>query len=463
MKVNNFSNFFILMSKNLGIFLIFSIISFNNCLLEIPLKPLKIKGEPKYRIKIKEPQEYSDINYINKTILINEGVSTLNDNILFLANIKIGSDEQTFNLVLDTGSFLLWVPIINSNDKYKITNHYNPSTTNSETKTTKTFEQRYGTGYCSGALYYDNFKYIKTKSFKVKFGAASVTDFNVEGGDGIIGLAHDYDDEELSFIHMLKKSKVTDSKIFSFKFEGNLDIGMKGKLYIGKHKDFSSGDSVTCPLLTFNGQANIFWASYMSSLGLENSKYKAESSKEKYIVIFDTGTNLIILPKFYYNNLKNKLDKFGCEGFTTKDNYVQLRCNYNNRVDFRIKVNTHVFIIPKDLIFYPSGSYYYSRVVFADNSFVGGAYIIGNPFFLLFHTLFDKDNEKLHFYPIYKELLEKGSGSGSDSTSIFAIIFVLTFVIVILGVFCYKFYQWKKVKREDIPSSNYSGYNSNFI
>ena len=30
----------------------------------------------------------------------------------------------------------------------------------------------------------------------------------------IIGLAHDYDEEELSFIHMLKKSNVIDYRIF---------------------------------------------------------------------------------------------------------------------------------------------------------------------------------------------------------------------------------------------------------
>ena len=221
--MKDIKNYILIIENNFHLLLIFYLISLCNCLLEIPLKPTNIKRVPKYRIKLIEPKEYSGIDNMNQTILANnEGKTKLNSNILFLANVKIGSNEQTFNLVLDTGSFLLWVPIINSDDKYSITHHYNPSTTNSESKTKETFKQQYGTGYFSGTLYYDNFKYINSKSFKVKFGAADVTDFEVEGGDGIIGLAHDYDDEELSFIHMLKKSKVTDSIIFSFKFEGYL-------------------------------------------------------------------------------------------------------------------------------------------------------------------------------------------------------------------------------------------------
>ena len=34
-------------------------------------------------------------------------------------------------------------------------------------------------------------------------------------------------------------------------------------------------------------------------------------------------------------------------------------------------------------------------------------YVIGSPFFFAFHTLFDKESEKLHFYPENNENLIK--------------------------------------------------------
>ena len=455
MKFKYLEKIFVLYKKNLILFLMLSFISLNNCLLEIPLKPIKVKGVAKYDIKVKDIEEDYEIYNMNKTILANkEGNAELNYNQLFLANVKIGSLDQSFNLILDTGSYILWVAKVGSIDQHKIYNHYEPT----GTRTSDSFEQKYGTGYCSGDYYTDDFKYINEKKFNVKFGAATKTDLNVNKGDGIIGLAHQYDDEKLSFIHMLKKAKVTDSKAFSIKYEEN---EKKYKLIIGKHKDFSSGDSVTCPLLKFIGQANIFWGSEMTALGMENKNYNAEA-KKSCIVIFDTGTNFIILPKEYYLKLQKNLDKFGCKGYTEDNKSIQLKCSKENRVDFRLKINGHAFIIPKDFIFQKNiDNYYYSKVSFSDNLFVEGAYIIGNPFFLIFHTLFDKDKEKLHFYPIDKKYLIKGSNS-----SILAIIIVSIFVIVLLGVIGYKIIRWKFPRKQDLPKSDYtyySGYNSNFI
>ena len=115
------------------ILLILSFISLNKCLLEIPLKPLKVKGIVKYRnIKIKEPKEYTEEHIINETLLISEGKAILNEDLLFLINIKIGSNNQEFNLVLDTGFDNLWVAKLGSKDKYKLKNHYDP--TKSSTK-----------------------------------------------------------------------------------------------------------------------------------------------------------------------------------------------------------------------------------------------------------------------------------------------------------------------------------------
>ena len=53
----------------------------------------------------------------------------------------------------------------------------------------------------------------------------------------------------MSFIHMLKEYKITDSKSFSIKFGEDLDAGVSGKLFIGKHKDFMSDETIVVPLV----------------------------------------------------------------------------------------------------------------------------------------------------------------------------------------------------------------------
>lgn len=98
-------------------------------------------------------------------------------------------------------------------------------------------------------------------------------------------------------------------------------------------------------------------------------------------------------------DIKNELNILGYDTFGTE--YIQIRCSYDNRVDFKLKINGNIFIIPKDLLFYENNKYY-SRIVFYEDM-----HIIGNPFFLIFHTLLDIENEKLHFYPENRKFVEK--------------------------------------------------------
>ena len=437
---------------NKKIYVLFFIILFylNNCLLEIPLTPVKVKGIPKYgNIKVQEPDENSSINIVNNKIFATEGGTTLNANLLFLGNIKVGSSKQSFNLVLDTGSIILWVPIVGSDDQSdSIKNHYDPNLSTTKEYTKEPFEVQYGTGYCKGYYYKDNINYIGNNNFVVKFGAAQTTEFEVDGADGIIGLSHYYSDESLSFIYMLKKYKVIDSTVFSFKFEGSLSVGMSGKLILGKHKDFSSSDAVTCPLIN---SAKTFWACEVSTFGIKNSYSKIESTQSCNI-IFDTGTNIIMLPLAYYNDLRKDINKLGCSFVLTDDrSSYQIKCSYDYLVDFRFKINGNVLIVPSGLTFYKTYNGYLSRVVFN-----GDYYIIGSPFFLAFHTLFDKENEELHFYPEDISFLEKGSSFGT----IIVVIVVISVILIISGYLIYKCIIWRRAKREiyDIPSSNYSVY-----
>ena len=89
-------------------------------------------------------------------------------------------------------------------------------------------------------------------------------------------MAHDYDfdeyDESMSFIHMLKEYKITDSKSFSIKFGEDLDSGVSGKLFIGKHKDFLSNKTVVAPLVN-SWKKDIFWKCTIKPIKLKFSLF----------------------------------------------------------------------------------------------------------------------------------------------------------------------------------------------
>ena len=423
--------------------------SFTNCIIEIPLKKVKVEGIPKHRhIKIKKLED--DFEEKKRIMLIDEGSVILNTNSLFLGTVTIGSNNQKFNLVLDTGSSIAWVAKIGSKDKYKINRHFNPSSSTSSVNTKIDFTLQYGTGYCKGYYYRDYFNFVGDKKFNIKFGVADETELGVENGDGIIGLAHYYKQEDESFIHMLKKAEITDSMAFSFKFNEDNENDQYGKMYIGKHDDFSNNNTVTCPLLTYKGEANLFWGCEISGFGLRNSNYDFTFSKSYINIIFDTGTNVILLPMDFYRDIQNSLSKLGCTS-VIKDSHCILVCYPSYEVPkLTLKINGNTFIIPSSQAFYRSSSYYISNFQFVDSNI----YIIGSPFFLTFHTLFDKENEQLHFFPLKTEYLE----IGFNYVTIIVIVAISIILVIIFGCIIYRFVKWKKARdlENNFPSSDYN-------
>ena len=96
--------------QNIPIYLCLFLINlfYSVSILEIPLQSIKVEGIPKYR-NITRFKPGNKIILNNNVFYYEEGDSVVSKDLLFLANIKIGSNHQKFNLVLDTGSSILWV------------------------------------------------------------------------------------------------------------------------------------------------------------------------------------------------------------------------------------------------------------------------------------------------------------------------------------------------------------------
>ena len=75
------------------------------------------------------------------------------------------------------------------------------------------------------------------------------------------------------------------------------------------------------------------------------------------------------------------------------------------------------------------------------------AFIIGSPFFMLFHILFDSYSKELHFYPEKKEFLIKGNWWTTSNHILVIIIFGI--LVIILVVLIVLFILWKKRNKLD--------------
>ena len=445
------------------IFLLINFPFIIRCLIEFPISIINIKNNSKYKgieFDTEIPQNLEKI--INKHGINNNtsdikvfsetGDFKLISALLFSIKVELGSPKQIFNLVLDTGSSITWVPIKNSFDLYPIERHYDPTNSTTSKKLPESFEIVYGSGSCKGYYFSDQVVYLNDKKFELKFGAAYQTDFGVNEVDGIIGLSKIYNDNSKSFIHMLCKSGATESKLFSFKLGLNATSGYIGKFYIGKHDDFKRDNVVTCEMKNNNYFERNLWACEMSSFSIKSNHYNITlTSHKKVSVIFDSGTNVVFLPLYYLEEIVEDLEKMNCyskrysvKGYLSR---YQLMC-LNYIPDFHLVIGGHTFVLPAQYFFYFNKNVGFSKIMFQESlDYDNDAFIIGSPFFMLFHILFDSYSKELHFFPEQKEFLIKGNWWTTSNHILVIIIFGILVIILVALIFL--FILWKKRNKLD--------------
>jgi hypothetical protein len=181
-------------------------------------------------------------------------------------------------------------------------------------------------------------------------------------------------------------------------------------MFIGIHDDFNKKETKSSPLV--NG-TKTSWKCNITSFGLKNTKTKVRSNEMEASFTFDTGTNVIYVPKEYFDDIKEHLEKFDCEIVYEKDR-ERYKCKKDgNYPDIQFKINGYIFTIPKEDAHFEKDEdkgYLYSKAIFNNNY---KSYIMGSAFFFNFHTLFDMDGKELKFYPLKKGILEPDSSESS--------------------------------------------------
>jgi hypothetical protein len=332
-------------------------------------------------------------------------IEVLENSALFAIPITIGFN-QTFNVILDTGSVYLWVALIGSQDKHKIDKHFDPKQSNTIVSTTDPFEIKYGTGETKGFFYKDYVKFITNNAYNIKFGLAGETDFNVPGAHGIMGLAKKYTDNFYSPLWTLYSKGVFSTKSFSFKY---LKDKNNVEMYIGdEHSDFENEENTAeCQLLTQTTYDNMVWTCKLYTFGLISQDSSQNITAEcGYNFLFDTGSNTMILPMETFDILYKNLSIFGCEK-GKNDNGIVIVCPDN--IDFPdafIEVGNHYLFLDHKEMFQKIDTTHTKvfNAVFQEDITIS---LIGQPFFKLFHTRFDLEKGVLKFYtdnPNYMKL-----------------------------------------------------------
>ena len=372
------------------------------------------------------------------------------DNNLLSFEIKIGSDKQKFNVIIDTGSSILWVSGEGSEDKdVQISHHYNPKTSLTSKKTNFTYKIRYGSGYSLGYYYYDQINLFNNiddnYNIYMNFGVANKTIFKVPGADGIFGLGRGAMLNN-SPIFCLKNKSFIDKAGFSIKYNYKLK---KAILYFGEeHEDFRNKKIGFCPLLTDTFKEKNFWSCKLFSFGI---LYKELNStiNLNLSIIFDTGTNSIVLPRYILSFLYKQLNKIDCSINENSLEISSIICyNKNKLPDIVLEIGDYYLTLSKTNFFHEQTLQnktvvYYLNIYFEDGIENG---IIGLPFFYEFHTRFDLEKNEMKFYHSNSKKINKSFSKKNQKESdinsklkISIIILAIIALVLLIIIFRYKY------------------------
>jgi hypothetical protein len=108
--------------------------------------------------------------------------------------VELGDPSQSVKLVIDTGSFEMWInpncTASASKAACDANGHYDPKASGWSQALGSYFEFRYGTGFASGEYYGDLF-YLREKNLLIaqQFGVANASGYAIAG---ILGLGYGY-------------------------------------------------------------------------------------------------------------------------------------------------------------------------------------------------------------------------------------------------------------------------------
>ncbi|KAI1654372.1 acid protease [Daldinia decipiens] len=336
----------------------------------------------------------------------------------YFAELTIGTsgNPQTVNVLLDTGSFELWVnPNCSATSVRQFCDefgHYDPTLSSTSKNLNQTFMIQYGLGSASGTYHQDDIFISGAKLAGQQFGVSNTSS---DVWFGILGLGHgkghgviDYE----SIVDSLAAQGYTDSKLFSLDLGGQpgptaaitgemVFGGVDTNKYAGNLAKVPTDPNDAHYVATLNS-ISLQVPAFGSGSGSGSVKTISQSikaindSKLPLQVIVDSGTTLSLLPESMVSAIAAGFPGAEPDGNGGYKVPCELRNTTEGRVDFELRGdgndNVKISVSYSDFIWYGGtecflGAWYTSDV---------GVWILGDTFLRGAYVTFDQSNNALY-------------------------------------------------------------------
>lgn len=351
--------------------------------------PLKKRDNSEFvRSILQQAKEGKKVSYKLK----GDGSIVINDymNSQYYGAINLGSPEQTFDVIFDTGSSDLWVASVNCDDSCGRHAKYDSSKSSTYVKNGTEFYIMYGSGPVSGYQSIDALNFgglvIPDQMF------AEITDASGLGAaykmgkfDGILGMAFpvlSVNDVTPPFFGLIENNLVEQGQ-FAF-YLGN-SFTDKGELTLGG----TNPDHYTGEITWVNLLAATYWEITLSNFQINGESFLSASETK---AIVDSGTSILTGPSDEVAKIAAAL---GAKPFIEGEYLIQ--CDYTlPNLDLTIDGNVYT-LAPEDYLI-PDGEICLLGIMGLDIAPpTGPLWILGDVFMRKYYTVFDADNERVGF------------------------------------------------------------------
>jgi hypothetical protein len=410
-------------------------------------------------------------DYPNSFIFSEELPLINSNNDEMIVNLCLGTPKQCFNVLVDSGSFYLWVADKNSINTPDVINKFDSSNSSTFIDYKKSYSLRYGTGSANGNICSDVLSLGKNTTLSnLNFILVNSEEGHSEL-DGILGMGYYYDDFEynalkFSIIDRLYDEKLITRKLFTQKYTDD----KKGLMVIGDMPEEilnDMGNYGYCPAIKSKGKLkNPRWECILKATFYGYSNENLSSGNLQKIeteALFDTGTNLILVPLNYLKNLfttyfKDLANRGDCKLSGGEDAFYSIICSrYANLFslpplnfifgDWILRMNT------LELFYrYPDNTIRFGLV----SNLEMNMWIFGEPLLKKFHMVFDKDNDQIGFYGTEDKF--KSDLPIPEPIDGFLVFIIIVSAFLFVSIVVYAVYYFIKKKRNTVEYYDPSKY-----
>ncbi|KAI0129168.1 aspartic peptidase domain-containing protein, partial [Xylariales sp. AK1849] len=316
---------------------------------------------------------------------------------LWTVTIGTGSTDQVVEVLLDTGSFELWVNpnCTSSNVPYYCNQfgHYDPTLSPTAHTLNETFQITYGSGSTSGVYYTDDIFISGAGLDNQQFGVAITSD---QVWFGIMGLSRGLGNGFIDYntiVDTLLAQSFTNSRLFSLDLgsQGPPQVAITGEIVFGGvDKNKYSGNLAKVP----TDPSDAHYTVILTSLAHKppTAQTSTTITNTPISLIVDSGTTLSLLPENVVDALAGQFPGALSDG----QGGYKVPCAYQSQpgtVDFSFG-NVRISV-PYSEFIWNSGT--------TENCFLGAwnnpavdVYILGDTFLRGAYVVFDQDSRALY-------------------------------------------------------------------